>query len=75
MVLSPEEMVPVVRAHMRIEAELLIEDAAALVDTAAEPRSESERQADAFALLVQRTCTAMVEQHGDQRMISDSYEL
>lgn len=45
---------PFTRALMRIEAELLLDDAEALTATVSEPRTQSERRADALVAMVLR---------------------
>lgn len=50
--LSGEEVRPLVRALNRAEAQLLIEDAEALVDPAVTDRTPGERRYDAFMLVV-----------------------
>jgi hypothetical protein len=51
----PQELAgPFTRALIRIEAELLLNDAALLTATIGETRTQSERRADAFTALVLR---------------------
>lgn len=45
---------PFTRALMRIEAELLLDDADTLMTTSGEPRTQSERRADALVAMVLR---------------------
>lgn len=47
------------RAIMRVEAELLLHDAANLTDAYAEPRTATQRRADAFVALALRVTDAM----------------
>ncbi len=49
----------ILRAVMRVEAELLREDADHLTDGAEEPRSQSARRADALVLLAGRIAAAI----------------
>lgn len=51
----PQELAePFTRALMRIEAELLLNDADVLTATIGEPRTQSERRADAFTAMILR---------------------
>ncbi|AVH21871.1 DUF222 domain-containing protein [Nocardia cyriacigeorgica] len=52
--LPPEVAPPFIRAIMRVEAELLINDAELVTVDEGEPRSPEERRADAFLALALR---------------------
>lgn len=73
--LPSEEMAPVRRAHMRIQAELLLEDAASWSGPDIDARTDDQRSFDAFELLVHRTCAAIGACLARREMIYNSYEL
>lgn len=52
--LPPEVAPPFIRAIMRVEAELLLHDAALVTVDSGEPRTPEERRADAFLALALR---------------------
>jgi hypothetical protein len=52
--LPPDVAPPFIRAIMRVEAELLLNDAELVTVEEGEPRSPEERRADAFVALVLR---------------------
>jgi hypothetical protein len=52
------QMIPFKRALMRVEAELLVEDAASVRTTLEGLRTPKQREVDAFGALVQRVMTA-----------------
>jgi hypothetical protein len=55
-----EEMAPLVRGVMRIEAELLIADAATVGTDAEESRTPDQRRADALVALIVRASDALI---------------
>lgn len=55
--LTPDDGACLLRALMRVEAELLIHDAAR-VDAHGEPRTQTQRRADAFVALALRVADA-----------------
>ncbi|MFE3446799.1 hypothetical protein ACFXNW_27530 [Nocardia sp. NPDC059180] len=57
--LPPEVAPPFIRAIMRVEAELLINDAELVTVDDGEPRSPEERRADAFLALALRVTDRM----------------
>ncbi|MGH8985059.1 MAG: hypothetical protein ACRDY6_14445 [Acidimicrobiia bacterium] len=56
--LEPELGLPFVRALMRVEAELLLQDANALGGARDEKRTDAQRRADAFVALALRVVDA-----------------
>ena len=56
---SREDGACLMRAIMRVEAELLLQDAARLTDACAEPRTATQRRADAFVALALRVADVM----------------
>lgn len=57
--LEPRLTLPFVRALMRVEAELLLDDANKFIDPAGDLRTSRQRSADAFVALVLRVHEAL----------------
>ncbi len=56
-----EEIAPLLRGVMRVEAELLVADAATIGTDAEESRSPDQRRADAFVALIVRASDALAQ--------------